>query len=207
MTLNRISVANVFGKVSCPGCSATQIAFVNKKSLKAGKEEYKAIGGVSELTPLGMENLRTRFSAIDFEKGMDARFKVEEAFVEPVIEFFMRRDPAMFEIDLLRELEEELVGTELPGQKVGLLTLEELQQVSLEYVYSIHQKPGSEQHRTVSDTAGIPTHRIFFVSNAIMPRAVYEKLAGSKWCRVISADDINRGFTQDGKKLGGNLFP
>lgn len=207
MNLVRFSVANVFDKASCPGCAATKIAFVNKKSLTAGDVIFKAIGGVSELTPLGMENLRTRFGAFDFEKGMDARFKIDAAFVDPVIEFFMRRDRAMFEIDLMRELEEELVGTELPGQTAGILTLEELKQIRLEYADSRHQPPGSELHRTVSDTAGIPTHRIFFLSNAIMPNAVYQKLADSKWCRVITSEDIQRGYTKDGSKLGGNLFP
>lgn len=205
MGLVRISVANLIHHISSNNHAEPRyLAILNLKSLAAGERIFKAVGGASRLTPLGMDVVRDGFNATNFDNVDDARFMVASENLERVLDFFRHRDRSFYEIDPRREVEEELAGIELPGQASPILTLTDVKQIETTYSKMVYQQSGTSDKS--AREAGTPTHRLFFLSDAYMPDSVYQKFVNSAYCRVLTKGELDLGRAADGIKLGGNLF-
>jgi hypothetical protein len=200
----RISYAILTRLFQSPNHQPLYFTLLNLNSFLRGDRVYKSLGGAGELTARGMKELVRRFNATAFEHNNDARFQVHEEHVDAVMAFFESRNAAFFEIDPHREMQEELLELELPEQQTPLLTAAEVSSISTSFCKTVRLAPGKAFE---SGRGGeLPTYRLFLLHDAFAPDHVYEKLQSSQFCRFVSAADIDRGFTADGFKIGGNVL-
>lgn len=194
----RISVANLVSVLKDGESNKTvTVGFLNRKSLLRGDPTYTALGGAALLTDAAMQKLADGYSA-QFENGNDARFLVADNQVESVLTWLEKRDSGVIELDLDREMREELCGTELLGQTAPILTPSDLDLASYEFSRSLRQtsnEPG----------ASYTTHRLFFYYVMRVPSSVFAKLTSSLYTKVLTKAEIKKGRASDGKKVGGNI--
>ncbi len=195
--MTRISVANLVAEVTNTSTNQSfVVGFLNRKSISRGDPAYTALGGAALLTSDAMLLLADKYGAV-FEKGNDARFHVTDADADQVLQMLEGRDHKLIELSLEREMREELCGLELPGQEEPVLLESDLD--SAAYIFLKHV-------RQISDEAADEAiHRLFFLYEMKLPDHVFKKLAGNQYIKLLSADEILKGRSTDGKKIGGNL--
>lgn len=202
--LVRFSYAVLIRQISSNRHAPMYLSLLNRGSVKTGAAVYKSLGGGGELTSLGMQFLVREFNATSFEDGNDARFQVEAQYIQQVMSFFASQDSRYFEIDPRREMREELLGKELPGQVAPILSETQLNAITTTTCEPIRLAPAAEFNS--ARDSGMRTFRFFSRHDAFMPDEVFETIASSIYCRLLSEADIDKGITSDGCKIGGNVI-
>lgn len=192
---------------------------LNPKELAKGKRQYMALGGGAMLTQAGKDTLEGMLKATDFEQDketgfFDARFKVDDEYIENALEFFKKPSP-VFEHDPTLDILAELSGKEFPGFEGTILPPADIEEgVKVIFRYSVRQGV-SEVGKDTSTraSADIPTRRLFRIFDLEMPPVLFEKFARSPMVRFLTEDELRTtdggrvmGKTVDGIPIQNNLF-
>ncbi len=213
----RFAIINVVNQVIVAETGESfHIAHLGKPIVIDGKEykRYQALGGGAKVTAEGREYLERVYKA-EFgrkdrssEEADDARFYVplkedfrtsgeaRNQFVASILEEFNKKDDQFFELDIVRELHEDLVFE-------GILTEEEFVRVATKYKGAV--SPILWKTRTSErEKAEIPSFRTFHLHDITVPQELFNKLRASKYLHILTQDDveaIHRAATE-GKSAG-----
>lgn len=194
------------------GYSKEYFGVYNSAAWRKGKRMIGALGGAVTLTALGRDILKERFGAHDFE-GEDARFLAPEAQVEGIFGFFEERDPAHFELDPSREIQEELSREKIEGMGV-IMPVEISAKVECLFVGTVRQPlPLDGSGTSVRGSAEAPTRRLFFVYDLFVDSWARDAMSSHPLCRFLERDEVAstnggraKGVTKDGVIIADNIF-
>ncbi len=213
----RFSIINVVNEVIVAGTGESfHIAHLGKPIVIDGKEykRYQALGGAAKVTEEGRKHLERVYGA-EFgrkdrsaEEADDARFyvpleedlraseKERNQFISSILEEFNNKNDPFFELDISRELREDLVSE-------GVLTEEEFKQILSKHkgaVSPILWKTKTSER----EKAEIPSFRTFHLHDITVSQELFNKLKASKHLHILTEDDIeaiHRAATE-GKPAG-----
>ncbi|MEK7581922.1 MAG: hypothetical protein AAB488_01165 [Patescibacteria group bacterium] len=231
----RISVSNLLKALRVEETGEIYFIAMRGKPIKiegVEKPRYQALGGGAKVTREGREKIEKEFGASfgisgrPSEENDDARFfvplpenlrsndKESEAernkFISEVLSEFSEGNKELFELDITRELKEDLVSSEVISEK-------DFDSISTNYTGTISPILWKEatSERMSSE---IPSYRLFHLHDAVIPSRVFEKIRNSPEIRVLSKSDIDAvklatqegkptAITDDGGVIVENIFP
>ncbi len=182
------------------------------KFRREGVKMFGALGGGVELTENGRKFLQENYGAHSFE-GNDARFLVPEGHVDSVLEFFENRDLEMYGLDPNNEIRDELTKEKIAG--VGpILSAGEANQTVAKFVKTVRQPvPVDGSGTSAREQKGVPTRRVFFVYDLIIPVVLVAKMRNSDAVRYLKQSEVettkggaSKGITEDGLTIADNVF-
>ncbi|HSW78024.1 MAG TPA: hypothetical protein VLG36_04460 [Candidatus Chromulinivoraceae bacterium] len=188
-------------RISCTGFARLQdpsgrfALLVNAGRLKRGHGRLLSpIGGAFDAQPDEIEHISRTLGAYDFEQGSDLRFRVDDARVEDVVEWFGRREQR--ETTVLRELTEELVDETRILQARDLHTVREAFRRFVRY-----------DSVTIRDVPEKRTAYLIETFDVRIPRGAMRKLLSASAVEqphiyFAHADEIRRCEMDDGTKIG-----
>lgn len=221
MALVRVSVANLATDLVSLGSGINyRIAFLSPGAYRKKIKRFQALGGASQLTLLGVEVIREKFNAREFERDettgfTDARFVVNELDFEAVFRRFelLAGTTNSFEHDPGDDIRHELCDSELPGIPPAL-TPEDIATVKVIYQKTVRQPvPETGTGTSLRERPDMPTRRLFRIYTLYAPEAVVKKIVQSPAVRVLTLEELattvggsRKGHTYDGIELADNLF-
>ena len=185
-------------RISCPGFARVRdeedkyAILLNEGMLKRGFGRILSpIGGALEFHPEAQ--LAKHFGAHTFEQGKDLRFHVDDARVDDVVIWYLKRIGR--EISSLREFREELVDT-------GILKPHHMDGIHERFVRYIRHD--TLTHRNVPDKR---TAYLIEVFDVTVSKAALEKLHEAAadpdpYVYFAREDEIRRGAMDDGTRIG-----
>lgn len=205
----RISVGNIADHyIVIETGQSFPLAILNSGAWKKEQLLFGAIGGAAELTAEGRTLLETRFNAREFHKS-DARFIIDDQYLEPALSFFEIRDALFFETDPRREIVEELTTAEFPpvGQRVAIPPILSPQDAELiEIIYHRTRRQSPPQTGTGTsplEQKDTPTRRLFHIFTMIGPQVILDKMLSSP--AIITLTDTELASTQGGTCKGSTI--
>lgn len=208
----RISVANLVPRLIVEETGETHfIGLLNRRHFQKGHRVYGAIGGAAEMTIAGKVLLILAQGAT-FEKERDARFLIQQSNLKSVLTYFEDRDQTICEIDPIREIQEELTGTELP-EIPPVLTENQASQIQVQYARSVYPRDSLNVARNWNGEGQMPTVHYFHLFEMIVPQTIFEILCGHPAIKLFTEKELAstqmglvRGTSADGSSISSNLF-
>lgn len=208
----RISVSNLVLRFRVgEGGEPRYFGLLNRKSLEKGRRVASAVGGAALVSPEAKSELEGRYGA-EFLEGMDARFVVPATATDEILDRFALRDPAFYEIDVLREATEELTTKELPLDAGPALAASDMAEVRFVFVRG-HRVLPSSGGGSARELKGIPSRRYFNLFEMIVTPRVAEKLAAHPAIVVLTDDEVAttkhgtaEGMSHNGVAIADNIF-
>lgn len=207
--VTRISIANIANYAEVAGTRYI-VGMLNKGSLLKGKLVYTALGGAAKMTSAGWQTLGA--AIVPEGDDDDARFFTLHGGVEKILTLLAGRDPSLIEGSADREVEEEFVVPELPGQHHALLSSSEAGLIAGVYRTTIIQRPADATDNNSARDGGDATYRMFFMHDLSMPQSVLdsllqcERINGAPIFRVLTLAEVQARATAEGIKIGGNIL-
>lgn len=221
MGLVRVSVANLVLNINTIGTGEScRVGILNANAFEKGMKRYQALGGGAQLTLLGVNFLREKFAAREFELDgdtgfHDARFLIEERHLREVLNWFESFSGIghRFEHDPDDEIRHELCNRELTGIP-PIVSVREMLEVKVVYKKNVRQpEPKTGQGTSLRERPGIPTRRLFRLYDLWASPLIVRKIINSKAIRVLTKPELatteggsSRGHTKDGIEIADNLF-
>lgn len=218
----RVSIANLAWHARVRGTlKQYQFGILDPKKMLAGTRQYMALGGGAMLTEVGKQMLESKFGASDFEFDahsgfFDARFQVDEKYLEPVFSLFgdllaMKK----YEQDPTLDIMAELTGKEFPKWYERILDDIKADMVQVLHVRNVRQKPSALGADTSERALGVamPTRRLFRVYELVMSDPILKNLRSSPAVKFLSEKELKTtdggsraGVADDGCVIQNNLF-
>ncbi len=223
--LIRISVANLVRLMKATmsdGVSWQYVGILGASHYRKGKKVAQAIGGAAVLTLEGRELLQKRFGAENFhesgEGSIDARFEMDDSYLNDAFDFFRKRDARYFEIDPAREILEELSTVELKKNEYfpeipAVLTPGEAASIEVKYARTVAQPFSGVRGTSTRERDGVPTHRLFHQFDIVVSPPIYTKIGMSQAIVLLDEEEMETthggacgGITKDGVVMSDNLI-
>lgn len=211
----RVSVANLTISIRAYGHSEShRVGILSPGALKKGIKRIQALGGGAHLTLAGVEHLVEQFGATDFEKdgdAIDARFVVDDRYLESVLSFFETPNEEYFETSPHRELRDEL--TEAGGVLIELQPVHG-RGLAFTRIDCVRQAPPlGGKGTSLREKEGIPTRRLFHRFEIVVPPSVFRLLLVSPGIFWLTDEElattkggICKGMNKTGLEMADNLF-
>ncbi len=212
----RLSIGNLARFVS-DGKDTYAFGVLNPKKLAKGERFVQALGGRANLTQRGKEILERQFGAEEFEFDehsgrYDAAFIAPEAHLGGILAFFQDANPDHFEIDPVREVEEEVFQKVYPNG-IGTILPSSAARPVVTYVKTVRQPvPDDGKGTSARARDDMPTRRIFRIFDLALPEYELEEFVRSDAIVVLADDELastnggrSRGRTRCGDTIADNL--
>lgn len=188
----RISVANLISDIN-----GKIVWIVNKKWLKFWKKNISLVWWWAELFDKKFIENQWGF---DFEWS-DVRFKIPRNKLEEMLNLFSKYNPSIFEMDVKREVKEELWEEIIWDMIEPILSENECNLLNVQYRWVIYK-----EWFWNSEKRAVVTKYIMHLYSLEWPTQVLEKIFSNSVIHIIEQEDVLCWITKDGYKLWDNII-